>query len=780
MASFAATVCALVGLLCGDPNAVTAERTYQQAKENLSMATGESLFTAYDMTINYLRLPPNRWVTGELPVLSVYQNPTNPAETHVPERGLRIAIDRKHTHAQDPTRSRVNIWLDPTGGIEPTTGAPHAVDAMAEMARKTTNTGSVLTAMLKKYRAGTEQNTFAIGIARNGRLVEQHTQLDFILPNDVLPPDRPVGAESLMISTRPGGRPGCGVLPAASDPLAANPGSATPAQRWHRDAWGMTKACVPAGWRYVEDGVFQGKPAWKPVRVYNKTLEVHGCNIVDDFVPTYAQLDDPVAFAGITRPSSIIPTGAPLYAPATNPSTYLTANCATDEPPPVVTDPPPTIWTETEVGTCPAGQEGEIVRIRTGTQIWVVDANGVSPPVTYTDWIEQTNTCKPIPPVETTETQTESCPAPQTGTITRTRTIINHADGTKTLTAWSETGNTCNTVPPVCVPGIDPACTPTKPVCVPGVDPECTPGIPSTQRPECTGMWEYKGTTAIKMLYAWSAANPMPDWLAPLCTNQKIEEWAEFTCAGIVSHRYNGTTGEHKTSLNPWLPGTRPADLEASCSTQPPVCVPGVDPACTPTNPEPPKCVPGVDPACTAAKPACVPGFDPGCTTTTETETVTEACAPGWTGQIKKTRTWTNAGGNLSVSAWTFLSNTCAPPAPATPTTTSLWCPHNTNGDEQKLTYALFTGAYTPEQIASMQSVNQCLTQSQYEAVSSSPNGVANNSGAAVENIGQNYGTGTGTGTGGTTTPDPGGSDGGNTGGDTSTGTSGSGGGGGF
>ncbi len=82
--------------------------------------------------------------------------------------------------------------------------------------------------------------------------------------------------------------------------------------------------------------------------------------------------------------------------------------------------------------------------------------------------------------------------------------------------------------------------------------------------------------------------------------------------------------------LNYFDPPTFPVCTPAECP-QTPVCVPGVDPACTPVDvcvpgedpecTEEPVCVPGTDPECTEA-PVCVPGEDPECTDpTTENPT---------------------------------------------------------------------------------------------------------------------------------------------------------------
>jgi hypothetical protein len=401
MAGMSAIVCSLVRLLCGDPNEVVTERQMQQASLNLSSQTAEFMFMTYSDSINWLRRPENRWYTGELPILEVMANPTNPSETHRAEPGLRIVIDRKHTHApqtetQGSDRSRLNIFFDPTGGINPETGDPHTINGIAQLQRKTVSTGGALQALLYNYRGGTRNSTFAIGIARSGRLTEQHTADTFRLPDDVV--TRPVGAESLMISTRTGGLNGCGVLPGPTDPYRNNPGSAPATRRWHRDAWALTTACVPAGYRYVATGMFQGVPMWAAVQVFMKTKQVQGCNVVDEFTPTYAQLDDPIAFRGLLPPSALIPTEAPLNAPATNPSTYLVSDCATDGVPPTVTNPPPTIWTENYTGTCPAGWSGSVTYARQGTQVWIVDWTGTRPPASFTPWAEASNSCTPPPP----------------------------------------------------------------------------------------------------------------------------------------------------------------------------------------------------------------------------------------------------------------------------------------------------------------------------------------------------------------------------------------------
>lgn len=394
-----ATICAVVGFFCGDANTVALEKQQLMATSALANQSGEFLFMTYADSINWLR--ENPWHTGELPVLQVMQRPTNPSETHTAIPGLRIVIDRKRTHdpqteTQGSDRSRLNIFFDPTGGINPETGEPFGVDAMAEMQRKGINSGAILQALLRQYRGGTEKVTFAIGVARNGRLTEQHSTRTFRLPDDVIA--RPVGAESLMLSARTGGLNGCGILPAPTDPTIANAGTATPTRRWHRDAWKTTKACVPAGFRYVQTGTYQGAPMWAPVAIFNKTLEVRGCNVVDEFTPTYEQLDDPIAFKDLVRPSSLVPTFSPINAPATNPSTYLTSDCANDTPVPPTTNPPPTTWTETYEGTCPAGFTGSITYARQGTQVWVVSVTGQRPDPAYTAWAEQQNRCTPSTP----------------------------------------------------------------------------------------------------------------------------------------------------------------------------------------------------------------------------------------------------------------------------------------------------------------------------------------------------------------------------------------------
>lgn len=402
MTGFSALVCAWVGFMCGDPQQVLVQKQLDVASTNLSRQSAESLLSTYPMTINWMRRPENRWKVGEFPVLDVYQNPTNPDQVFRPEPGLRIAIDQKiteavQTHEIGQDRARLNIWFDPTGGIDPLSGNPYGADAMAEMARKTTSPGAILQALLDAYQGGSDRQRMAIGMARNGVLAEQHTSRTFRLPSAVL--SRPVGAESLMISMRTGGLNGCGILPDASDPNASAPATEPAARRWHFDAWSVTTACVPAGWRQRQQGMFHGAPAWVAVQVFNKTQELRGCNVVDAFVPTYEQLADPVIFAGLTLPASKIPTGAPLNAPATNPSTYLVEDCGTNAVPPPVVNPPPTTWTETKSGSCPAGWSGSQTLARTGTKIWIVSqVDGTFPPETYTPWAVVSDTCTPPPP----------------------------------------------------------------------------------------------------------------------------------------------------------------------------------------------------------------------------------------------------------------------------------------------------------------------------------------------------------------------------------------------
>lgn len=188
----------------------------------------------------------------------------------------------------------------------------------------------------------------------------------------------------------------CGTEPAANDPALWLPGTAAPATRCHRDAWAETQACNFDHYEYAPDG----SGGWNPVKVYSKTEIVKGWNINQVFTPTYAQLVDTTAYpAGTTRPPA-----PPAWAPQTNPSTFMTTDCATNAggPTGVTLNPPPTVTATTTYGSCPAGYTGSISYLTVHTLYWTV---GASPADTYDGPTANGDTCV-VAPGQTVNTST--------------------------------------------------------------------------------------------------------------------------------------------------------------------------------------------------------------------------------------------------------------------------------------------------------------------------------------------------------------------------------------
>ena len=98
----------------------------------------------------------------------------------------------------------------------------------------------------------------------------------------------------------------------------------------------------------------------------------------------------------------------------------------------------PVVTNENRSIACPAPQTGSITETRT-----VTNTNGV---IRYGTWTEVSRTCA-MPVVITTnnETRNLSCPAPQVGSITQTRTVTLTNGVATGATAWVTTSNTCAT-----------------------------------------------------------------------------------------------------------------------------------------------------------------------------------------------------------------------------------------------------------------------------------------------------------------------------------------------
>lgn len=100
-----------------------------------------------------------------------------------------------------------------------------------------------------------------------------------------------------------------------------------------------------------------------------------------------------------------------------------------------------TTGSETQTLSCPAPQTGSIDQQRSVTY-----TNGVA--TSYGAWTTTSNTCTSGPVITTgTENQTIACPAPQTGTITQQRTVT-YSNGVPTsYGAWTTTSNSCSAGP---------------------------------------------------------------------------------------------------------------------------------------------------------------------------------------------------------------------------------------------------------------------------------------------------------------------------------------------
>lgn len=97
---------------------------------------------------------------------------------------------------------------------------------------------------------------------------------------------------------------------------------------------------------------------------------------------------------------------------------------------------PPVVTTDYQSLSCGAGYTGSIYQSRTKSTAW----NGV---VTYGAWNTYSSTCAAIPPTVTTEYQNLSCGAGYVGSISQQRTKTTAWDGSVNYGNWITTGNSC-------------------------------------------------------------------------------------------------------------------------------------------------------------------------------------------------------------------------------------------------------------------------------------------------------------------------------------------------